>query len=207
MTQRNIVWCVPAAAMTIAMLVGTAFAQAPDTADQNEPADVTLRPVATTDANEDAAFLSQAIEMNYAEIELGKLAATRAESQRVKSYAAMLVKDHTAALAKFQALERGGPAKPQLSAEHEKLQMKLSGMTGAEFDREYIDAMVLGHRETLAMFERQAASKPASAPAGRPNTELNKLVRETLPSLKKHLSQAEELHKTLSHPKGKSVTP
>jgi putative membrane protein len=207
MTQKNILWCVPAGAITIALLVGTVFAQTPAPPENNGPPDATILPVAKTDANEDAAFLSQAIELNYAEVELGKLAETRASSPKVKAYAAMLVKDHTAALAKFQALDRGGATKPQLNAEHEKLQMKLSGMTGAEFDREYIDAMVLGHREAVTMFERQVASKPASAPAGRPNSELNKLVRDMLPSIKKHLSQAEQLHKTISHPAGKPVTP
>lgn len=50
-------------------------------------------------------FLTRAIEANSLEIQLSRLAATNAENDRVKSYAQMLVKDHTAALERLQKLQ------------------------------------------------------------------------------------------------------
>jgi len=52
-----------------------------------------------------ATFLTRAIEANSLEIQLSRLAATNAENDRVKSYAQMLVKDHTAALERMQKLQ------------------------------------------------------------------------------------------------------
>src|SRR5262245_47212964 len=47
-------------------------------------------PLTTTTAGNN--FLSTAIEINQAEIELGQLATTKAQSERVKTYAQMLIK-------------------------------------------------------------------------------------------------------------------
>jgi putative membrane protein len=174
--------------------------------DKNKPDNGTQVP--GTMSSEDLSFLAQAIELNFAEVELGGLVPSRAQSPRVKSYGEMLVKDHWTALGKFQALEPGGSkTKPQLSPKHEELKMKLSELNGADFDREYIDAMVKGHRDAIAMFERQAGMKPGQTSGGKdsPTNQLNKLVRDTLPSLKRHLEQAGQIQKTLSQPVKKST--
>src|SRR4029079_15996679 len=49
-------------------------------------------------------FLSNAMEMNQAEIRISDLAAKKAQNPRVKQYAQMLVKDHTQSLEKIRQL-------------------------------------------------------------------------------------------------------
>jgi putative membrane protein len=145
------------------------------------------------------AFLDQAIEINTAEIQLGRLAAAKSQNQRVKDYANMLVKDHSQALGKLQRLQGGKQAGQStdvpLSTEHEKLRTRLAGLSGAQFDREYIDAMVTGHREVVSLYEKQLISNPDKGTA-----ELNKLVREMLPTTKKHFEHAEQIQKALAAP-------
>src|SRR6185295_3255098 len=99
-------------------------------------------------------FLDTAIEMNYAEVQLGQLAAAKAENPKVKAYADVLVKDHSAALEKLQKF-RTEQVTPSLNSEHKKLKETLSGKSGAQFDREYVDAMVRDHRSSIRLFEQQ----------------------------------------------------
>jgi putative membrane protein len=139
---------------------------------QRDP--VTTAPRAdTAHPSSNDSFLSKAIEINMAEVELGKLAANKAQNARVKSYADMLVKDHSAALTKLQKMHT---AKVTVSSQHQNLKTKLNGLSGAQFDREYIDAMVTGHREAVALFEQQIGTNApsptttTSTPSARPST-------------------------------------
>jgi putative membrane protein len=137
-------------------------------------------------------FLNKAIESNSAEVQLGKLAATKSQNPKVKTYADMLVKDHTAALTKLQKLQPGD-VNVALSTEHEKLMMRLSGLSGGEFDREYMDAMVNGHREAVKLFEQQIGSTARGT-----NTDVNNVARELLPTIKHHLQQGEQIQSSLT---------
>jgi len=160
----------------------------------NQGAHPTTPPVASGDSN---AFLNKAIEINSAEVQLGRLAAIKTENDHVKTYANMLVKDHSAALERLQHLQAGNRAGKSsnvtLSSEHEKLRTRLSGLGGAEFDREYIGAMVAGHREAVVLFEKQISLSATPA-------DINKAAREMLPTIKQHLEQAEQIQKGLSAP-------
>jgi predicted outer membrane protein len=73
-------------------------------------------------------------------------------------------------------------------------------MTGAEFDRNYIDAMVSGHRDALKLYEQEitlSPSRPQSA--SKPNeAEVVRVAKEQLPTIKHHLTEAEKIQKTLS---------
>ena len=60
---------------------------------------------------------------------------------------------------------------PPLSAEHRQLMTRLEGMSGAQFDREYINAMVNGHREAVKFFEPEAGSTSNTSTTARTETE------------------------------------
>jgi putative membrane protein len=188
------IWRGIAACAGLMLIVSAATAQN-QTPNRSKPAPAPMR-------DEDTTFINKAIEMNYAEVELGRLAVSKAQNMRVKSYADMLVKDHSAALPKFQALDPVKPSsKPELSDEHKELKTRLSWLSGMEFDREYMDAMVSAHREAVSMFERQAGAKKNGAasapPATGSNAAVTKLASATLPMLKRHLEQAEQIQKGL----------
>jgi len=82
---------------------------------------------AKTESTTPRSFLSQAIEINEAEVEVGRLASSRAMDKRVKDFANMMVKDHTAGLQKLEKLP-GGKASTKLSADHDKLKTRLSDL-------------------------------------------------------------------------------
>ena len=154
------------------------------------------RPTAGATSGDSSSFLSQAIEINQAEVEIGRVASSKATDKRVKSFADMMVKDHSGALKKLQALP-GGNSTVKLSSKHEMLKTRLSGLSGKEFDREYIDAMASGHREAVGLFEKHAGEAPAPSSA---DSKVNTVARELLPTIKKHLTEAESIQKSLAQP-------
>jgi len=76
-------------------------------------------------------------------------------------------------------------------------------MTGAEFDTEYMNAMVRDHREAVQTFQQEAENADGGAttqrqkPGAEGGTSDAAIAREMLPTLQKHLSGAEQLTKAL----------
>src|SRR5215475_14970559 len=148
-------------------------------------------------------FLSKAIEMNQAELELSRMAQGKAENPGVKEYADMMVRDHTEALEKLRSAANVSEGQVPLTEEHQQIYDKLARMTGAEFDNEYMSAMVRDHREAVQTFQHEAenADRGATSRRQKPGTEAGTsdaaIAREMLPTLQKHLSGAEQLTKAL----------
>ena len=143
-------------------------------------------PLAFADADAPQTFIKKAIQGDNSEVELGRLAASKAEAQGVRDYGTMLAEDH--AKAKEQALQiaRGlgvsPPREPMEKAQREY--EKLQRLSGREFDREFLRYMIDDHRDDIRDFRDQAA-------AG--NHEVSRMAKEQLPTLEKHLQTAEHL--------------
>jgi putative membrane protein len=141
-------------------------------------------------AKSDATFLSDAIQINLAEISIGDLAQKNGRSDDVKSFGKMLVDDHTASNTKATSLAQANgvtpPAEPK--AEDKTKHDELAKLSGAEFDREFTKAMVKGHEEAISKFE--AVSKG--------DDDIAKFAQETLPTLQKHLKTAQSLESSKS---------
>jgi predicted outer membrane protein len=173
--------------------------------------------------NRNADPVIQAVQINLAEIEAGKIAAKKAQNPRVKEFADMIVKDHTQALAKLRPLPGGELSGVKPDGKHQQAAERLGKLSGAEFDREYMDAMVHGHREALMFFERhshgqpaangQSDSKSGTARAGEPgvkqkpdahapsgaeyNPEFSKVAAKLVPTVRQHLQMAEQIYQEL----------
>lgn len=148
-------------------------------------------------------FLSRAIEMNQAELQLSRMAQGKAENPEVKEYADMMVRDHTEALEKLRSAANVSEAQVPLTKEHQEVYDKLARMTGAEFDSEYMSAMVRDHREAVQAFQNEAENADHGRTTqrqkpGNGGTNDAAIAREMLPTLQKHLSQAEQLTKGMS---------
>lgn len=115
----------------------------------------------------DLAVLDHHHHTNTIEIEMGRLGEERG-SPAVKKYAAMLIKDHSAADQKAMQLarakgialdERPVPA-AEMSRhdEHMKKMESLRKLEGAAFDREFLTAMVDGHTAELGWVTSSMAS-------------------------------------------------
>jgi|SwirhisoilCB2_FD_contig_71_6768633_length_622_multi_2_in_0_out_0_1 putative membrane protein len=145
---------------------------------------------AQTATKEDQTFLTKAIEGGLAEVEMGKLAQEKGQSQDVKNFGAMLVQDHTDANTKAMDLAKqinltNAPSQPskKQQADHDRL----AKLSGAQFDSEFAKHMVTDHKEDIADFTKQSKMK-----AGDPTVEF---ASQTLPVLQKHLQAAEALEK------------
>ena len=133
-------------------------------------------------------FASQAAIIGKAEIELGQIALRNSKDENVRKYAERMVKDHSAADKKLQAIAAKENLKlpDSLDQEHESLKMKLQGMTGEDFDREYAKAMAKGHDKAVALFE--SASQQPQMPS-----ELKQFAASALPTLEAHQEMAHSL--------------
>jgi putative membrane protein len=143
---------------------------------------------------------------NMAEIELGKLAQQKAANAQVKQYGEMMVRDHTMAGDELkQAVQGEIQLHEQMDEKHRDLAQKLQGLSGAEFDREYMNAMVDGHEEVKDLLDDRAGDanrNSGSATAtgantannnARVETAVNQWAAKTLPKVEQHLQQAEQL--------------
>jgi putative membrane protein len=130
-------------------------------------------------------FIKSAIEGNFAEIDIGKLAQEKGTSPAVKSYGDMLVTDHSAANDKaIQAANQLGVTPPSGSGMSEKAEyLKLKVLSGASFDRTFAKDMVKDHQEDIQKFQKEANKADAAGT----------YAKDTLPTLQKHLQQAQQL--------------
>jgi putative membrane protein len=107
--------------------------------------------------DDDKKFLTDASQGSYDEIQLGKLAQEKASNPDVKAFGQRMVTDHTKLNQKMKpyADEWGIAAPTGLSSDAQKEYDKLSGMSGADFDKEYISDMVSDHSKDLDAFTKE----------------------------------------------------
>jgi predicted outer membrane protein len=106
-------------------------------------------------------FVKEMAIAGMTEVELGKLATERAQSAGVKEFGQMMVKDQTQAGAEpaRAAAQLNVPMPKQLDQKHCDLVDRLSKLTSAAFDREYMNAMVPGHEEVAAKLRAKTEAK------------------------------------------------
>jgi putative membrane protein len=130
-------------------------------------------------------FLTEAIEGNLAEVQMGQLAQKQATTLGVRAFAQMLEQDHTVANQKARAAASAMQIKPptQPNSKQKSDYDRLSKLLGTEFDEQFADHMVMDHKEDIEKYEKAAAM---DNPAGN-------YAKEALPTLRKHLQNAESL--------------
>ncbi len=111
------------------------------------------------------AFVSKALEGGETEVQLGQLAQQKSQSSDVKQFAQKMVSDHTQMADKWfkPVAQQLGVSEPKGPSKKDKKEIeKLQGLSGDDFDREYITMMVKDHRQDLKDFkdEAQVAQDP-----------------------------------------------
>lgn len=145
-------------------------------------------PAAARLAAADLQFVAVAAGSGMYEVEASRVALTRAADPQVRAYAQMLVNHHTANNNELMALvsAKGHSVAPGLPPTLQQKVATLSGLSGAAFDREYIRMTgVQDHMATIAAFE-QGRSRVA-------DRDLVAFIDKTLPVLRTHLQQAQDL--------------
>jgi putative membrane protein len=110
--------------------------------------------------DQDKQFLTKASQGGYDEIQLSKLAEAKATNPQVKAFAHKMVVEHTALAARMQPFAQAWGLTPptSLDSDHQAEYDKLNGLSGADFDKEYISALDKDHHETLDAFTEEAQS-------------------------------------------------
>ena len=135
----------------------------------------------------DQAFLKEAAEGGFAEVELGQLAVEKSSNEDVKRFAQRMVDDHGKANEDLKQLaaQKGVNLPSEPSAEQKANKERLSKLSGEEFDKEYMSDMLKDHRTDIASFEQESDS-------GR-DSEIKKFASQALPTLREHLKEAESV--------------
>lgn len=146
------------------------------------------------------------------EVEAGQLAKTKASNAKVKSFAQSMVNEHSASLKKLDriktGLDSGTPTTPENSAivttlrsKHQEMMSRLQGLSGAEFDRVYMDEMVNAHLQVLDLV-RQLQSSAQSAQWSSTDTSkagsLAQYVNDKVRGVEKQLERARTVQSSLS---------
>jgi putative membrane protein len=149
----------------------------------------------------DAEFIERAAEGGRKEVEVGKLAQTRASDSNVKAFAERMVKDHGTSndelmsLAKTKGVTLPPPVKMTTDATPgargtSGASDPFAGLKGAEFDRAYMNQMVGDHEKTVQLFEQQSTSGQDPA--------VKAWAAKKLPTVREHLTQAKSIRDRLA---------
>jgi putative membrane protein len=110
----------------------------------------------------DKMFLRKAAEGGMAEVKFGQLAAQKGGSEGVKAFGQKMVDDHTALNNDMAPIadSMGVRVPKAIDKEDQAEYDKLSGLSGDDFDTEYLTLMVKAHRKDLREFRMEAAGTP-----------------------------------------------
>jgi putative membrane protein len=212
-------------ALVAAMTWGCGDNGRKDTA-ANAPAGSAVGTAGSNDVSRaDKDFVHDVAIANMAEIDAGHLAVERATMPATKKFAQMMIDDHTAAGEKLKtvATQYNIEVPAQVDESAQKRHDKLAAKTGADFDKEYADAMVDGHQDFVDKLEsridktklsdwktkHEAVTGQTAVEKGEaemitpeksdnPTTAaLNQWAADTYPKAWAHLQAAKDLQKTL----------
>jgi putative membrane protein len=120
------------------------------------------------------------------EVQLGKLAATKASSPKVIAFAKMMVTDHSKANAELMKIAGAKvitlPA--ILSNQYQKDYDDMSKLDKKDFDKAYTDYMVKDHKEDIEAFKKEVQDGK--------DTELKAFAAKHVPILEHHLQMAQQ---------------
>ena len=144
-----------------------------------------------------------------AEVELGRMAMERGASPEVKRFGDMMVMDHSRAGDELKqiAMQHSIPMPAGLDQKHQDLKTTLSNLRGAEFDREYMKAMVEGHEDVVDRLQTRSSEDRFGDDKGEVKPErsdnpvegaLNQWAAKALPTVRHHLDEAKRINDGLA---------
>lgn len=147
-------------------------------------------------SRQDRKFVEDAAVGGMAEVQLGQLAAQRAQDQGVRDFGNAMVADHTPANQRLMTIAAtlGITPPDKLDFMHRHKQKKLSKAEGKDFDEDYIEGEVKDHKKMAELLEDEMKDGQ--------NADLKQYASDMLPRIKQHLEMAQRLKDQLEQ-KGK----
>jgi putative membrane protein len=135
------------------------------------------------DSSPDGSFYRHAAEGGISEVEAGNLAQEKGNSQAVKDFGAMMVKDHSAANDELKALAASKSISLPTSASVGQMasKAKLDVLSGDTFDKSYIKGQIKAHQDTIVLFKKEIASGQ--------DPDAKAFATATLPTIQGHLKK------------------
>jgi putative membrane protein len=177
MKENNMKLHMIAVAASFALCAATAFAQGA--------------------APNDAQIAHIVVTANQVDIDAGKLAETKGSKADVKAFGKQMVTDHsgvnkqaTALVTKLKVTPEDNPTSQALKSGGADNVKKLSALSGAAFDKAYIDHEVAYHEQVIDAIDKTLVPNAK-------NEELKALIVKVRPAFVAHLEHAKKIQASL----------
>ena len=139
----------------------------------------------------DEQFLKDAAAGGMMEVELGKIAADKAVNDQVKAFGRQMQQDHGKANDELKTLaaNKGVQIPAALAGKPKRTVDRLSKLSNAEFDRQYIRTMIDDHKDDLKAFQREADKGK--------DPDVKQFASKYVPMIQNHLEMAQATGKQL----------
>lgn len=145
----------------------------------------------------DAQIASIVVTANQVDVDAGKLAEARAASPEVKSFARLMVTDHTGVnkqatdlVTRLKVTPQDNDTSRSLKDGGDKNLATLKGLTGAAFDKAYIEHEVAYHQAVLDAVDKTLIPNAS-------NADLKALLVKVRPAFVTHLEHAKHVQASL----------
>ncbi|MGI8889833.1 MAG: DUF4142 domain-containing protein [Chthoniobacterales bacterium] len=129
----------------------------------------------------DKKFVKKAYKGGLAEVANAKMAKDKAKNDATKELADRMVTDHSKVNDKLMDIAK------EENMDLSKVEAKPASFSGDNFDKEYLMMLKKHHEKDIAMFEKEANDS-----GSKEDSDVVKLAKETLPTLKEHLQMVDE---------------
>lgn len=152
---------------------------------------------ASSQAINDAQIASIVVTANQVDIDAGKLASAKAQSDEVKAFGKQMVTDHsgvnkqaTELVTKLKVTPEDNPTSQSLKAGGDENVNTLRSLKGAAFDKAYVDHEVAYHQAVLEAVDKTLIPNAK-------NEELKALLVKVRPAFVAHLEHAKQVQASL----------
>jgi putative membrane protein len=158
-------------------------ASAADTS-RSDSSTTTTSTTSTKPDRKDASFIKEAAEGGLAEVQMGKLAAANGSNEQIKQLGQRIQQDHAKANQELTEIAQKAGVTLPATVDHKDMRMenKLEGKTGAEFDKAFAEHALKDHEKDIQKFQKALQSVR--------DPELRAFIEKNLPVLREHLQMA-----------------
>jgi putative membrane protein len=142
----------------------------------------------------DSGYIREAASLNQAEVRLGTLAEQRSSNTAVKQFAQQMVASHSSMGQQWTSLaaQSGLPTSVPLNSIQQQSADQLSKLSGADFDRAYMNAMVADHEQAAGTLQRIGTYAQSA--------EVKRLAASGVSATQQHLSLARQVASQVGAP-------
>ena len=144
----------------------------------------------------DAQIASIVVTANQVDVDAGKVAADRSSNDAVKKFAQLMITDHNRVnksavelVTKLKVTPQDNPTSQSLQAGGDKHVAHLKTLSGAAFDKAYVDHEVAYHQQVLDAVDKVLIPNAT-------NAELKAMLVKVRPAFVAHLEHAKHLQKS-----------